>query len=231
MSIAEDIQSLSPGAIVELFEIDVTPLGDSKYYVHAGTNELYGDVVWQGNTYSAFPVEASGFTATTNGSLPRPTLRIANITGLITSLTKSFDDLIGVKVTRRRTFVKYLDAVNFTGGINPTADPAAEFPDDIYFVDRKAGENRVHVEFELASSLDLNGVKLPRRQVLQNICPWVYRSSECSYAGGAKADINDIPVSSLDVDVCGKRLTSCKLRFGEYGTLPFGAFIGSGLLS
>lgn len=231
MSIAEDIQSLSPGAIVELFEIDVTPLGDSVYYLHAGTNELLGDVVWQGNTYSAFPVEANGFNATTNGSLPRPTLRVANITGLMTALTQSFDDLIGVKVTRRRTFVKYLDAVNFTGGVNPNADPAAEFPDDIYFIDRKSSENRMFIEFELASSLDLNGVKLPRRQVIQNICPWIYRSAECSYAGGAVADINDEPVGDLSLDVCGKRLTSCGLRFGDYATLPFGAFIGSGLLS
>ena len=231
MPISEDIQRLSPGAIVELFELDVTNLGDQVYYLHAGTNEYTNDVVWQGNTYTAFPLEAEGFNTTTSGSLPRPTIRIANITGLLTVLVKNHDDLIGVKVTRRRTFVKYLDAENFLGGINPTADPAAEFPEDIYFVDRKASENRMFIEFELASSLDLNGVKLPRRQVIQNTCPWGYRSTECSYAGVAVADINDVPTSTLSEDVCGKRLESCKLRFGEFVTLPFGAFIGTGLLS
>lgn len=230
MSIAEDIQNLSPGAIIELFEVDVTPLGDSIYYLHAGTNELKGDVVWQTNTYSAFPVIASGFNQTTEGALPRPKLQIANITGLMTSLTKDFDDLIGVKVTRRRTFVKYLDAVNFTGGTNPDADPNVYFPDDIYFIDRKSADNRVVVEFELASSLDLNGVKLPRRQIIQNHCPWAYKGSECGYAGGAVADIYDNPTSDPDEDACGKRLNSCKLRFGIYSELPYGGYPGSGLV-
>ena len=117
---------------------------------------------------------------------------------------------------------------NFSHSSSP--DPNAEFPEDIYFIDRKASENRMFIEFELASSLDLNGVKLPRRQVLQNICPWIYRSAECSYAGGAVADINDDSVTDLALDVCGKRVVSCKLRHGVTSTLPFGAFVGSGIL-
>lgn len=230
MTIQEDIQKLSPGAIIELYEIDLTTLGDTKYYLHAGTNELKNNVVWQGNTYIAFPIEVTGFELKSNGALPRPILKIANITGLISTLIKSFDDLIGAKVIRKRTLVKYIDAVNFESG-NPSADPNVFFPDDIYFINKKNAENKIFVELELSSSLDLHGIKLPRRQVIQNTCVWGYKSANCSYAGGPVADINDDPTSDPDLDACGKRLVSCKFRFGENNQLPYGGFPGSGLIS
>jgi len=231
MSISNDVQELSPGAIIHFVEIDLTSLGDNIYRFHNGTNELKTAVIWQGNTYTQFPVELTGFETSTQGSLNRPLLKIANVSGLIVSLLKGLDDLVGGKVTRKRTMVKYLDAVNFIGGTNPTADPAVYFQDDIYFIDRKVAENKVFVEFELISSLDLNGIKLPRRQIIQNSCTWIYRSGECTYAGGAVADVNDNPTSDPDLDVCGKRLSSCQLRFGTIAVLPYGGFPGTGLLS
>ena len=230
MPIAADIQSLNPGAIITLFELDATSLGDSVYRFHAGTNELYNSVVWQTNTYTPMPIEASGFELSTQGTLPRPVLRVANITGVLGALVHSLNDLVGAKITRKRTLVKYLDAVNFTGGVNPTADSTQYFNDEIFFINRKVNENKVFIEFELASALEVNNVKLPRRQIVANLCQWTYRSAECSYAGGAVADANDNPTAALATDVCGKRVTSCKLRFGSFATLPFGNFPGSGLL-
>lgn len=229
-AITTEIQKLAPSAIIELFEIDATSVGSSLYRFHAGKNGLLGNIVWQGNTYTAFPIKADGFEWSGRGQLPRPKLQVSNVLGTITALVLSYDDLIGVKVTRIRTLQKYLDAANFTGGTNPTADPTAEYPRDIYYVDRKSVETREMVEFELASALELVGVKLPRRQVIQNYCPWQYRSAECSYTGTSYFDTNDNPVASLSLDVCGKRLTSCQKRFGTYGVLPYGGFPASGLL-
>ena len=50
--------------------------------------------------------------------------------------------------------------------VNPfgTPDPTAEFPQEIYTIDRKASENREVVVFELASVLDLAGIRVPKRQ-------------------------------------------------------------------
>lgn len=231
MTIQSDIQSLAPGSLVEMFVVDLTSIGDSVYRFHAGTNELKAAVVWQGNTYSPLPIMASGFEVNGQGTLPRPSIKVANITGVMGTLVNSLDDLIGGKVTRKRTMVKYLDAVNFTGGVNATADPNQYFPDEVYFINRKVSENKVFIEFELSSAMDVQGIMLPRRQVIQNTCAWVYRSAECSYAGGAVADINDNPTTVLANDVCGKRLVSCKARFGAYAQLPFGAFAGAGLIS
>lgn len=228
-SITSEIQKLEPSAIVELFDIDSTAIGGSMLRVHAGTNGLRQNVVWQGNTYTAFPMQATGFDFSGNGQLPRPKMLMSNTTGAITLLVLTYEDMLGAKVTRRRTMVKYLDAVNFPGATNPTADPAAEFPVDIFYIDRKASETRDVVEFELASSFDVAGVKLPRRQIIQNVCTWRYRGTECSYSGASYFDANDAPVGTLGQDVCGKRLSSCKARFGANNPLPFGSFPAAGL--
>lgn len=229
MTISADIQKLDPGAVIELFELDCTALGGQLLRFHAGVNALGADLTWVGNVYTRYPIDASGFEQNARGTLPRPKIRVANVTGLVSSLARELNDLVGAKLTRKRTFLRYLDAVNFAGG-NPSADPAQAFADEVWFVDRKASENRVLVEFELAAAFDLTGVKLPRRQVVQNVCAWQYRSAECSYAGGAVADLNDAPTTILENDQCGKRLASCKLRFGLVAQLPFGGFPACGLL-
>ena len=228
-SIQEQLQSLEPSAIIELFQLELTEAVngvDQTYYYHAGTNELTADVVFNGLTYAATAIQIDGFATATKGVLPRPTMRIANISNTISALLLLYNPL-QAKVTRIQTCKKFLDAVNFTGGTNATADPTAKFEDQIYYIDRVASENPTMVEFELASKLDLINLALPRRQVLEH-CPWVYREdSTCGYKGKKFFDINNNPTTEAN-DVCGKRYTSCTLRFPE-GDLPFGGFPGARL--
>ena len=228
-SIQEQLQSLEPSAIIERFQLELTEAingVDQVYYYHAGTNELTTDVVFNGLTYTATAIEIEGFQASTKGVLPRPTMRINNTNNAISALLLLYNPL-QAKVTRIQTCKKFLDAVNFTGGTNATADPTAKFEDQIYYIDRVASENPTMVEFELASKLDLINVALPRRQILEH-CPWVYREdSTCGYKGKKFFDINNNPTTEAN-DVCGKRYTSCTLRFPE-GDLPFGGFPGARL--
>jgi lambda family phage minor tail protein L len=228
-AIASEIQKLAPSSVIELFVLDLALFGQGPVRFHAGTNALQQRVVWQGNAYEAFPIEVEGFEFNGNGQVPRPRLRVANVTGTITALVLTYQDLIGAKITRKRTLAKYLDAQNFPGALSTTADPSAEFADDMYYVDRKSRETRDVVEFELAASFDLEGVSLPRRQIVQNVCPWRYRASECSYTGTSYFDANDQSVSSSAQDICGKRLSSCQARFGQSAELPFGGFPAAGL--
>jgi phage-related protein len=118
MTIKSDIQSLSPGAVVELFELDATNIpGGTISYFHAGTNELSKPVAWQSLTYSPLPIEATGFDITTNGTLPRPRFKVANVGGIFSAVARENEDLVGCKVTRRRTFAKYLDIENWIARI------------------------------------------------------------------------------------------------------------------
>lgn len=214
------LQEIAPGAIIELFELELNTAQHGTndiYRFHAGTSlNNDGEVVWNGNSYLRFPVEADGFEYSGNGQLPRPKVRVSNILNTITALLLTLPDgLEGAKFTRIRTLARYLDAVNFPGGVSPySPDPTAEFPREIYFVDRKVIENRDVVEFELAAAFDLAGVSAPKRQCIANICQWVYKSTECGYVGA--------------LPTCDKTLDACKAHFGTYAELPFGSFPGIG---
>jgi lambda family phage minor tail protein L len=217
-----DLQSVAPSAVIELFQLELNAAQhgvNETYYFHAGVNATNsGDIIWNGQAYLAFPIEATEFEYTGTGSLPRPKLRISNIYGTITGLILSLPNgLEGAKVTRLRTLARYIDGVNFPGGTNPlgTPDPTAEFPREIYYIDRKASENRDLIEFELAAAFDLVGVRAPKRQCVSNVCQWIYRGAECGYAGNAYFNFNDVPVAAIGQDVCGKRLRSCELRFSQ----------------
>jgi lambda family phage minor tail protein L len=230
MTLSQDLRSLNPSSIIELFELNLpTGFKGDTIRFHNGLNELGTNVTWKGNVYNFFPIEASGFEFSGKGQLPRPTLRVANVSGLIGTLVRDYNDMLGAKVTRIRTLLKYLDAVNFPSGTNPTADPNAELPRDYYYVDRKATENKLIIEFELAAKFDVSFVQLPRRQIVQNTCAWVYRGGECGYTGTNYFDTNDNPTNSAN-DVCGKKLTSCQLRWGNNAELPYGGFPSVGLI-
>lgn len=229
------LQEVAPGAIIELFVLDLNVLqhgANDTYRFHAGTSlNANSDLVWAGDTYIRFPVEADGFEYSGNGQLPRPKIRVSNILGTITAILVALPNgLEGAKLTRIRTLARYLDAVNFPGSVNPygTPDPTAALPEEVFYIDRKTTESRDVVEFELASAFDLAGVRIPKRQCISNICQWKYRSPECGYAGSNYFDENDASVGSIGLDVCGKRLSSCKVRFGQNAELPYGGFPGIG---
>jgi phage-related protein len=254
--IAGDLQTPAPDAIIEMFELSLNPAihGTNEIYrFHAGTNELssYGNIFWKGDEYLAFPIEAEGFEYSGQGELSRPKIRISNIFGTITAILLTLPNgLEGAKLTRLRTLARYLDPINFPpsgdalltednfyllledGGkilleaINATSDETAEFPREIFYIDRKTAETRDVVEFEMVSAMDLAGVRAPKRQCISNICQWRYRSNECGYEGVNYFNAEDVPVSLESEDVCGKRLASCKARFGANAELPFGSFPG-----
>ena len=54
-----------------------------------------------------------------------------------------------------------------------TPDPTAEFPQEIYFLDRKVTENRNLVTWEAQSALDLVNVKLPKRIATKELFPGI----------------------------------------------------------
>ena len=180
--IITDLQSLNPSAVIELFELttDATLHGSTQTYrFHAGSNlNLNGKLVFGGNDYLRFPVEATGF-AYQRGQLPRPTISISNALGTITAILLNVNtvttgnDLTGATVTRIRTLARYIDAVNFSGGTNPlgTPDASAKFPDEIYKIQRKTAENRNVVTFELGAVFDLASVKAPKRQCTRSLFP------------------------------------------------------------
>ena len=179
-AVFSDLQSINPSAIIELFTLQLSTAlhgANTIYRFHSGSNlNANGQIIWAGNAYLRFPIQASGF-AFQKGQLPRPKIIISNATGLISSIllsvneTTTGNDLTGATVTRIRTLAKFIDAANFANNTKATADPTAEFPQEVYSIDRKAAETREVVEFELAAPTDLAGVRIPKRQCTRSIFP------------------------------------------------------------
>lgn len=227
-SIAATTLSLEQSAPVELYVLDLAPLGGTAWRFCPQTNELRQPVVWQGQAYQPFPLRASGFEVRGNGPFPRPRLACSNVLGTLGPLIRQFDNLRGAHLVRKRTLARYLDAVNFAAG-NPEADPLAQWDDETWIIDQCVARNRLTVEWELRSPLDFMGVMLPARVVHPNFCPWVYRSSDCGYTGPPVATAADAPTSDPAQDRCSKRLSGCKLRFANQ-PLPAGFFPAVGQL-
>lgn len=200
--------SLESSAIVTLFEIDISDMlfemgliselneinKNSRVFLFHGEQKLGAkQIIWQGRKYNAAPIRATGFSTISSGTLPKPKLEfISNdpdspFFTAFRSQMNSIGDLVGAKVTRIRTLAKFLDSENFTNDDSVpkpkgfSADPNAEFPRDIFFVERKLIENKTVMSFELVSILDLEKINLPFRTMYANRCPWTYRGAGCCY--------------------------------------------------
>lgn len=223
MTVISEVQKLKTNAIVSLYELDCSLIGGQILYFHNERIQNGGSIMWKGVEYIPFPIQTDGFESSQGKELPRPVVTVANVSGLISSFIIAWDDLIGCKFTRRRTFEQYLD-----NGATP--DPEQAFPDEVWEISRKSSEDNYQVSFELCAAFDLENIVLPKRPCTANACPWLYRGTECGYDGPPVADYNDSPTTDPLRDVCGKRDTSCRLRFGTYSELPFGAFVGVGIV-
>ena len=189
-----DVHDLEPTAVIEMFELDISPFNAGIFRFHPGTNGIHTNIVWQGNDYMALPMEVEGMEIKGDGTLARPTLTFANIEGYISKIINTYDDLIGLKVRKKTTYLKYLDAINFVGSDNPYGipDPDSHFLDQVFVVNQKVTETSSVVQFELSSPMELENVILPARQVIANYCSWQYRGPGCNYTGIPIATEKDV---------------------------------------
>lgn len=209
-----EISSLTPTTPIILYEIDMRDVYPQTAFINVndqpmlnGILRLFNDinlfnlatntkgrVYWQGNYYYPFPINAEGFELNSVGSLPTPKILIANTSpdGSQNSFYKfarlqiqSLGDLAGCKFTRIKTFLKYLDPINFENNFNPFSKDnnffELELPRDVYYIERKSLETKNLIEYSLSSILDLENVSLPARQILTTKCPFQYRGEGCLY--------------------------------------------------
>ena len=191
-----ELNKINPSSIIELFELELTvglhiPAGnpnnlDTVFRFHAGANlNNFGPIRFNGNDYQRVAVQIEGFEDTGKGTIPRPTLTFSNLGGItkdgtvmtmsdflaIVNSTTPGNDLLDAKVTRLMPLASALDNDNFVGD-NPFGTPSTDrLQDRIYYIDRKAVENRQVVQFELVSVLDMQNKKIPARIVTRDLFP------------------------------------------------------------
>lgn len=210
----KEIYSLFPSTVLTFFEIDVSDLvfNSAKVLNFEGQNpnsilRFHNNLklgkqslFWRGKEYFPAPIQAEGFDTSSKGTLPRPKIMITSSEEGIPQMTilknfiRAYSEIIGAKVTRIRTFAKYLDEINFLGedppeGFDP--DPNVEFPKDIYFIERKDNEDKMSISFELSSALDLEGISLPLRIVSASRCSHNYRGEGCCYEFAHRRNVQE----------------------------------------
>ncbi|MEL6316141.1 MAG: phage minor tail protein L [Pseudomonadota bacterium] len=233
------------GEVIELFRIDLAPFGgQSQAFAPApvdGAPPRFGGV-----TYGVIPFESEGWEwagSAEGGPLPTPriTFRFARDDGdvssagtVLLSLIAAYDDFIGAELTRLLTLRRFLDD-------GATPDPLAAFNVEVYEIERRVSLNSSQIVFQLRSGLDHEDVDTPRRRTT-NRCPLIYRvpnlagdgydytGATCPHVGPERFTLADEPAATIAEDRCSKSVAACKLRFGPFATLPFGAFPGAGRL-
>ena len=227
--INEVSQQLSTDELVELFILDLSPIGtDQVLYFSNSKNPDGTDIVFGGNTYYAVDFESEGWAYDGQGAFPRPTLTVSNVFDFLSNILYETKDLVGAKITRIRTYSRFLDG-------QPDADPGAMFAPDIYVVFRKRRHNKAVIEFELSAAADQETVNVPGRQILRDTCTHTYRryvpgvgfdysQATCPYSGTSYFNEKG-EATTITSDNCGLQLRDCKLRFGNKN-LPTRAFPG-----
>lgn len=226
MTIRGHVQKAALGARVVLYHIDLSGFGVEDFYITGGPDGGAA-ASFGGQLFSPWPVRADGF-ETSTGKLPTPTFTLANLGGILDPIVEQNSDLVGARLTRIRTYSRYLD-----GGEEPNGD--SYLPLDIYeFASLETHDEEV-VSWRLSALIDQEGVKLPGRQCVRDYCDHIvrrrvggefdYTGATCPYTGDPK-DVNGNPCAPED-EVFSKRLsTCCQARFGETAALPFRGFPG-----
>jgi len=178
-AIIEDVQKQEPGSgLVHVYEIELT--SSSSIYFHTGLEADLSTVQLRDRTtpstirtYAALPIQMQGFKKVSKGATVRPKMTVANVLTTFGDALGSLsnDDLLGNKVIRRTTLVKYLY------GQASDQSPSVEFPTETWYIDRIASENAASVTFDLAAPHDLVGVTVPNRHAMSNACSWIYKGA------------------------------------------------------
>ena len=209
---------LKSDALIDLYCIDVgststiTDWPGPLYFVSPEQTDaqdvqyvnINGDIV----TYTQKIVSAGGFEITGSNKLPQPKLTFTNVDGSMFAMNRAYDDLLGFRVIRIRTFRRFLRSIGGTNNSGYNAN--AHYTPEQWYVNRKMEESVVGCVYELASVFDVEGIRFPKRRMYSNYCPFAYKGPECQYDGNETS--------------CPKTLEGCKERFGRNADLRYGGF-------
>lgn len=225
-TISRDLARTDGMTLIHLFEIDrpgcamLRITGDDDVPIRFG-----------GVEYLPAPLEASGFSWNSKPGVTQPSLTLTHPRGLFGS---SLDDggIQGAKVTRIVTFSSECDPPLGQGG-------GAGFTPECWQVDRITRLDGDQVSLELQPQAQIDGMVLPARVMLGDLCQHRYRiwdaeqnkfdytHATCPYTEAAGFDDRGKPVTDRSRDQCSLRLTTgCRKRFS--GVLPFLGFPGLG---
>lgn len=228
------LQSLFPGEVLTLVEIDGTRFGAQIYRMHNENIQYTPEeimaatqpggklepktITFQGNEYGARPFGISGISLNGNGKAGKPQLSLSNLDSRVSALIRSYNGMMQAKVT---IWITTRDMLADSGNV-----AAGDFRKYVYYVERPNFVDQNVARFDLTSPYDMDGVMIPPR-ITQSVCffaqrGWYRSGNGCGYNGAGKFDKDNKPTDDPSKDVCAGTVTACKLRFGANNELDFG---------
>lgn len=134
------------------------------------------DVTYDGIDYIRFPFQFSEITVSSDGSIDKASVSIANVSRDFMYYIEDCDGLRNRRVAVKSVFELFLDFIytpepdgTVTSVVNPKADPEAYIEDE-YFIDTYTANEKV-IQFQLDPIIDFN-IRLPRRVFTPSSCYW-----------------------------------------------------------
>lgn len=172
------------------------------------------DVSFNGQIYVRFPVKFQGASISSDGSVDKAAVSIANVSREIMYYIEHYNGLRNMRMKIKTVYAKFMDflyAPNLDGTVTTTTNPEANntaYIEDEYYIDTYSANEQL-VSFQLDPIIDLE-IKLPRRRYMQDSCYFVYKDPDtCRYSGG--------------LTTCAKNLDDCTNHGNEEN---FGGFPG-----
>ena len=144
------------------------------------------DIVWNGETWTAFPFEFDAPKQTSVGELPNFQIRVSNITRTVEGYLEQADGGVGASVRIMVVMSKHLDITH------PEIDEEFSVQSTSYDAE--------WVTFTLSGAVNLFR-RVPLRRFLKNFCPYKYKGPECKAQSGYMT--------------CDKSLAACRARGNE----------------
>jgi lambda family phage minor tail protein L len=161
------------------------------------------DIQWNGETWTAFPFEMDAPKQSSDGELPRFSVKVSNVTRAVEGYMEQAGGGVGAMVRILVVMSSHLDQT-------------APVLDEEFSVQSTTCDQN-WVTFNLSGNVNLFR-RIPERRFLKNFCPFQYKGPECR------------AVSQLTA--CDKSLRACQqhgnaLRFGGEPGIPVGGLFSA----
>lgn len=191
--IAEKNALASPSAWLPLITVEVT----ASEILRLVPNPT--DIVFDGLTYVAFGCEIGELTQDAKGGLHELSISVSNVTREISAYIETHE------LRGRRVRIQYVNSANL-------GDPDAVVLDETYEIMSLHVKGSQFVTFTLGHDR-ISSHPFPAGRFLRDNCRWIYKSSECGYAGGLATCAKTLEGSN------GCRAHANQSRFGGFPLL------------
>ncbi|MCA9400388.1 MAG: DUF2163 domain-containing protein [Candidatus Omnitrophica bacterium] len=172
-----------------------------RIYDYDGSNDLLfaeydSNVTFNGDVYTAFPITHEFIAESGNQEIPQIKVRASNVSRYVQAYLEQYD------FRGKRVDIILVWA-------NQLSNPDVKIVDTFYIDSYTANEQ--DVEFTLTSKFDVLDVPLPSGKYLRTHCRWVFKSTQCAYAGAEGS--------------CNRTFQRCQelnnvVRFGGFPSIP-----------